>query len=83
MREAAADRVVLACTIGAGPHYPSDLEVSVSYSLGPDGLRGTVRTVNTGSASAPYGVCPHPYLVAGPGHWMNGCWKCRRANSSR
>ncbi|AUZ35072.1 galactose mutarotase [Arthrobacter sp. PGP41] len=67
VREAAEDRVVLACTIGAGPHYPSDLEVSVSYSLDPGGLRSMVRTVNTGSASAPYGVCPHPYLVAGPG----------------
>ena len=66
VREAAEDRVVLACTISAGPDYPSDLEVSVSYSLDPDGLHSTVRTVNTGSASAPYGACPHPYLVAGP-----------------
>ncbi|MBD1592100.1 aldose 1-epimerase family protein [Arthrobacter sp. S1_S22] len=67
LRQAAADSVVLACRIGAGRHYPSDLEVSVTYSLGPGGLRSTVSTVNVGQASAPYGVCPHPYLVAGQG----------------
>ncbi|MFJ6282504.1 aldose 1-epimerase family protein [Pseudarthrobacter oxydans] len=67
LRQAAADSVVLACRVGAGRHYPSDLEVSVTYSLGPGGLRSTVSTVNVGQAAAPYGVCPHPYLVAGQG----------------
>lgn len=61
------DSVGLACRIKAGPHYPSDIELSVSYSLGPDGLLSTVNSANTGQARAPYGVCPHPYLVAGPG----------------
>lgn len=67
LRQAAADSVVLACRVGAGRHYPTDLEVSVTYSLGPGGLRSTVSTVNVGQAAAPYGVCPHPYLVAGQG----------------
>ena len=67
LRQAAVDSVVLACRVGAGRHYPSDLEVSVTYSLGPGGLRSTVSTVNVGQAAAPYGVCPHPYLVAGQG----------------
>lgn len=67
LRQAAGDSVVLGCRIAAGPHYPSELEVSVTYSLGPDGLRSTVETVNVGQATAPYGVCPHPYLVAGQG----------------
>lgn len=67
LRQAAADSVVLACRVGAGRHYPSDLEVSVTYTLGPGGLRSTVSTVNVGQAAAPYGVCPHPYLVAGQG----------------
>ena len=66
VREAAEDRVVLACRVNAGPRYPSDLEVSVSYSLSHEGLHSAVTTANVGPATAPYGVCPHPYLVAGP-----------------
>ena len=64
--ETAAGRAVLGCRIPAGPDYPTDLELAVSYSLSEDGLRGEVRAVNAGTSPAPYGVCPHPYLVAGP-----------------
>lgn len=64
--EAAADRTVLGCRVPAGPDYPADLELAVTYSLSDDGLRGEVRAVNAGTTAAPYGVCPHPYLVAGP-----------------
>ncbi|MFF2347271.1 aldose 1-epimerase family protein [Pseudarthrobacter sp. NPDC058119] len=64
--ETAADRTVLGCRIPAGPDYPADLELAVTYSLSDDGLRGEVRAVNAGTTAAPYGVCPHPYLVAGP-----------------
>lgn len=63
---AAADTVVLECRIPRGPDYPGELTLKVTYSLSDDGLRGTVEAVNTGSVAAPYGVCPHPYLVAGP-----------------
>jgi len=66
VQEAAGDRAVLACRIPSGPAYPGDLDLTVTYSLSDDGLHGTVHAVNTGSAAAPYGVCPHPYLVAGP-----------------
>lgn len=66
VREAAADRAVLACHIPAGPGYPGTLDLTVTYSLSDDGLHGTVHAVNTGTVAAPYGVCPHPYLVAGP-----------------
>lgn len=64
--EAGADRVVLGCRVASGPEYPGDLDINVAYSLSGDGLRGTVTAVNTGAQAAPYGVCPHPYLVAGP-----------------
>lgn len=64
--QAAADTVVLECRIPAGADYPGELTLNVTYSLSGDGLRGTVEAVNTGSLAAPYGVCPHPYLVAGP-----------------
>ncbi|MFF1879857.1 aldose 1-epimerase family protein [Pseudarthrobacter sp. NPDC058196] len=63
--EASADRAVLGCRVPAGPEYPGSLELTVAYSLSGDGLRGTVTAVNTGTRAAPYGVCPHPYLVAG------------------
>ena len=71
LRQATEDSVVLACRVEAGLHYPSDLEVSVAYSLGLDGLHSTVTSENVGAATAPYGVCPHPYLVAGPGKLDN------------
>jgi aldose 1-epimerase len=64
--EAAVDRAVLRCRIPSGPNYPGSLDLTVTYFLSDDGLHGTVRAVNTGSVPAPYGVCPHPYLVAGP-----------------
>jgi aldose 1-epimerase len=47
--------------------YPFALDVAVTYSLGDDGLTTTVEATNAGSAAAPYGTAPHPYLVAGPG----------------
>ena len=66
VQEAAVDRAVLRCRIPSGPDYPGTLDLTVTYALSDDGLHGTVRAVNTGSVSAPYGVCPHPYVVAGP-----------------
>lgn len=64
--EATAAQAVLRCRIPSGPDYPADLELTVTYSLSDDGLQGTVQAVNADSVSVPYGVCPHPYLVAGP-----------------
>ncbi|WP_138444748.1 aldose 1-epimerase family protein [Sinomonas susongensis] len=67
------DSVTLAVEIPGGDGYPSSLRLESTYSLaqnrgasdGEDGLSWSVRAVNTGEATAPYGVCPHPYLVAG------------------
>lgn len=58
--------VVLSCTIEPTPGYPFRLALTVTYSLDGDGLRGSVRARNKGERAAPYGVCPHPYLSAGP-----------------
>ncbi|MCA4131228.1 aldose 1-epimerase family protein [Arthrobacter sp. M4] len=60
-----ADSVELSCPIQSVEGYPFQLRVSVKYALAEDGLHCHVRAVNEGTASAPYGVCPHPYLVAG------------------
>ena len=57
--------VTLRCSVGAGPAYPGVLAVTASYELLADGLHCAVTAANVGEAPAPYGVCPHPYLVAG------------------
>lgn len=58
--------VVLACTLGPAPGYPFTLTLTAGYRLDSDGLHTTVTVTNIGTGAAPYGVCPHPYLLAGP-----------------
>ncbi|MBT1003337.1 aldose 1-epimerase family protein [Paenarthrobacter sp. DKR-5] len=58
--------VVLSCTIEPTAGYPFALRLTAHYWLGEDGLHGGVAATNTGTEAAPYGVCPHPYLLAGP-----------------
>jgi aldose 1-epimerase len=51
--------------------YPFALRLEATYSLdsggprGGEGLTWEVRAENIGASTAPYGVCPHPYLRAG------------------
>lgn len=66
LRAHSSSSVTLASNVEAGRAYPSDLDVSVTYELTGGGLRSSVHARNTGTGTAPYGVCPHPYLVAGP-----------------
>ncbi|MEV7134734.1 aldose 1-epimerase family protein [Arthrobacter sp. NPDC093128] len=66
LREQTASSLRLGARIEPGEGYPGRLDVSVEYELRADGLRCTVRAENIGADAAPYGVCPHPYLVAGP-----------------
>jgi len=49
------------------PGYPFELDVTVRHALDDDGLTTTVTARNVGADDAPYGVAPHPYLVAGTG----------------
>src|SRR5699024_2735928 len=58
----AADRVELATRIAAQPGYPHSLEAMARLRLGAGGLRWSITTTIVGSAPAPYGVAPHPYL---------------------
>jgi aldose 1-epimerase len=46
--------------------YPFELLLDVSYVVDESGFHTTVTATNTGERPAPYGTCPHPYLVAGP-----------------
>ncbi|MEO5832579.1 MAG: aldose 1-epimerase family protein [Nakamurella sp.] len=63
----ADDRVVLTHDLVPQDGYPFPLRLQVTYALSADGLVGTLMTTNVGPADAPFGCCPHPYLVAGDG----------------
>lgn len=65
--EPAADSVTLRCELVPSLGYPFHLGLEVTYALHAEaGLTTTVRARNLGPRDLPYGVCPHPYLVAGP-----------------
>jgi aldose 1-epimerase len=51
--------------IGQTDGYPHALQIDVEYVLSDEGLHTRVTARNTGGTAAPYGVCPHPYLIAG------------------
>lgn len=62
-----SNRLALATTIEARYGYPFRLDILVEFTLDADGLHTLVTATNTGADDAPYGVAPHPYLVAGSG----------------
>ena len=63
----AEDEVVLRTELFPTPGYPFHLLLTVRHTLrAEEGLTTTVTARNLGLRDAPYGVCPHPYLVAGP-----------------
>lgn len=57
--------VLLSCAIEPSDGYPFALRLVARYRLADDGLHWSVSATNIGETTAPYGVCPHPYLVAG------------------
>lgn len=59
--------VTLRHTLVPQDGYPFPLQLQAEYRLGPGGLTGRLATTNIGAGAAPYGCCPHPYLVAGSG----------------
>jgi aldose 1-epimerase len=60
------DSLSLGCEPGNSPGYPFRLALQLDYRLDAAGLHTTATARNLGARAAPYGVCPHPYLVAGP-----------------
>jgi aldose 1-epimerase len=60
-----AERVVMAARVHPQPGYPFDLDVSVEYSLGDDGLVVVTSATNVGDRPCPYGAGQHPYLSPG------------------
>lgn len=65
--EQTATTVTLRHRLVPQPGYPFQLDISVRYSLGDDGLTCTVTARNSGASPAPYGTAPHPYLLGGEG----------------
>jgi aldose 1-epimerase len=57
--------VTLAIEVEPSEGYPFSLRIETLYTLEEGGLRWEVRAQNRGDRVAPYGVCPHPYLLAG------------------
>ena len=47
--------------------YPFTLDLSVTYSLGDDGLVVVTEAANIGDSACPYGAGQHPYLSPGEG----------------
>ena len=45
--------------------YPFAIALVAEYALDAQGLTGRLSATNIGATRAPYGCCPHPYLVAG------------------
>ena len=66
LHSGSADTLSLGCDLGDSPGYPFRLSLRLDYRLDAAGLHTTVTATNTGEGNAPYGVCPHPYLLAGP-----------------
>ena len=60
-------RASLVTELAPSEGYPWRLALRATYELGDAGLVTTVEATNVGDGSAPYGVAPHPYLVAGEG----------------
>lgn len=64
--DAVDNRVVLRHNLVAQDGYPFQLSLQAEFEVGAGGLRTRLTAVNNGPSDAPYGCCPHPYLLAGP-----------------
>jgi aldose 1-epimerase len=58
--------LALSCFIRPTEGYPFTLRLLTRYRVDGDGLHASITATNIGEETAPYGVCPHPYLLAGP-----------------
>lgn len=67
LRDHTENRITLVAQLEAQAGYPWRIEIETTYLLDDLGLTQRVTATNIGTGTAPYGVCPHPYLVAGEG----------------
>ena len=67
VREVTSQRAVLEAVVEAQAGYPWRVAIETEFVLDGQSLTQRVTATNLSDSPAPYGVCPHPYLVAGPG----------------
>jgi aldose 1-epimerase len=60
------DSVTFACSLPPQPGYPWALDLTTTWSVGPDGLRATHTATNRSGTPAPFGLGAHPYV------WLPG-----------
>ncbi len=60
-----ASTAVWGYTLHPQPGYPFEVELTVGYQVGDDGLTVDVTATNVGDDPAPYGQGAHPYLTVG------------------
>lgn len=61
------DAVTLAAVVEPQAGYPWRVGIETTFAVDERGLTQTVRAVNESDDPAPFGMGPHPYLVAGRG----------------
>jgi aldose 1-epimerase len=65
--ERSADRVVMGIRLHPMTGWPFPLELSISYTVGEDGLTVETRARNLGRTACPFGSGQHSYLSPGEG----------------
>ncbi len=65
--ERSADRVVMGIALQPMTGWPFQLDVSIAYSVGEEGLTVETRARNAGRTPCPFGSGQHPYLSPGTG----------------
>lgn len=65
--EKTVSQLTMAIRIYPRSGYPFTLDISVTYSLGEQGLTVTTRAKNMGETACPFGTGAHPYLSPGSG----------------
>jgi len=61
------NRITLGHILVPQDGYPFALKLAMEYRVGSTGLACRLTATNIGTGPAPYGCCPHPYLIAGAG----------------
>jgi aldose 1-epimerase len=67
LRERAPERVTVGTRLHPMTGWAFPLDVTITYSLGEQGLSVQTRATNVGERACPFGAGQHPYLSAGGG----------------
>ena len=68
-----SERVLVGTRLHPLTGWPFPLDVSITYTLGDDGLIVETRARNIGDAPCPFACGQHPYLSPGAGETIDGC----------